>query len=291
MGSSAMSSFGSQASAIAMATRWRWPPEISCGKARAIRPGSGSRTSFERPVDGLAQLLPLAGRCGGRAAPRSGGPAASAGPARSAAPGRRRPRPVRVRRSAASRRRPTICVPGEFDAAGRGHAVGQQSDDRERRQGLAGAGLADEAERVHRRPTVKDRSSTSVRPSAVADGESAYVEDESRAPPPGGRVEVSRRPSARRFTPMTSSDEQRCRGRSRRRAPCDGALGLLQHAAPGRVGRRRCRDRGRTGSASASTARPNCSARLTTRVGQMLGSTWLRTMRGQEVPGVRAAVM
>ncbi len=31
VGSSAIRSFGSQASAIAMATRWRWPPESSCG--------------------------------------------------------------------------------------------------------------------------------------------------------------------------------------------------------------------------------------------------------------------
>ena len=44
VGSSAMSSSGSQASAIAIMTRWAMPPDISCGKALRRRSGSGMPT-------------------------------------------------------------------------------------------------------------------------------------------------------------------------------------------------------------------------------------------------------
>ena len=45
VGSSAISSFGRVASALAIATRWRIPPENWCGNASSARSGSGSRTS------------------------------------------------------------------------------------------------------------------------------------------------------------------------------------------------------------------------------------------------------
>ena len=45
VGSSAISSLGSQAMAMAIATRWRMPPDISCGYWRARRSGSGMPTS------------------------------------------------------------------------------------------------------------------------------------------------------------------------------------------------------------------------------------------------------
>jgi hypothetical protein len=45
VGSSAMRSFGRQASATAIAIRWRMPPENWCGKARSADSGSGMRTS------------------------------------------------------------------------------------------------------------------------------------------------------------------------------------------------------------------------------------------------------
>ncbi len=44
MGSSHRSTFGSDASAMAMRTRWRMPPESWCGKAWARRSGSGMPT-------------------------------------------------------------------------------------------------------------------------------------------------------------------------------------------------------------------------------------------------------
>ncbi len=72
VGSSASSTFGLQASAIAIAARWRMPPENSCGKRSAARAGD---------ADQLEQLAPPApGRRGPRrcrAAPsarRSGEP-------------------------------------------------------------------------------------------------------------------------------------------------------------------------------------------------------------------------
>ena len=45
VGSSAISSFGRAASALAIAMRWRIPPENWCGNARSARSGSGIRTS------------------------------------------------------------------------------------------------------------------------------------------------------------------------------------------------------------------------------------------------------
>ena len=45
VGSSAISSSGSLASAIAIITRWRWPPESWCGNAPSRRSGSGMPTS------------------------------------------------------------------------------------------------------------------------------------------------------------------------------------------------------------------------------------------------------
>ena len=45
VGSSAIRSLGRPASAIAIITRWRCPPESSCGYCRSRRAGSGIRTS------------------------------------------------------------------------------------------------------------------------------------------------------------------------------------------------------------------------------------------------------
>ena len=45
VGSSAISSFGSFASAIAIIARWRMPPENSCGYSSTRRAGSGMPTS------------------------------------------------------------------------------------------------------------------------------------------------------------------------------------------------------------------------------------------------------
>ena len=45
VGSSAISSSGSFAIAIAITTRWRMPPDSSCGNLRAIVAGSGKPTA------------------------------------------------------------------------------------------------------------------------------------------------------------------------------------------------------------------------------------------------------
>ena len=49
VGSSAISSFGLQAIAMAIITRWHWPPDIWCGKAP-------SRSAPSRDADLLEQL-------------------------------------------------------------------------------------------------------------------------------------------------------------------------------------------------------------------------------------------
>ena len=59
VGSSAISSFGSHESAIAIITRWRMPPDISCGYCLTRRSGLGMPTSvqrLDRPVPGLLAL-------------------------------------------------------------------------------------------------------------------------------------------------------------------------------------------------------------------------------------------
>ena len=56
VGSSAISSFGSQASAIAIITRWRMPPENWCGYSSMPLPGLRHADQVEHlggPVQGL----------------------------------------------------------------------------------------------------------------------------------------------------------------------------------------------------------------------------------------------
>ena len=61
VGSSAISSCGPQASALAMAMRWRIPPENWCGKLDSTCSGSGRRTVLSSsigPVAGLCRRQP-----------------------------------------------------------------------------------------------------------------------------------------------------------------------------------------------------------------------------------------
>ena len=140
---------GRQARAIAIITRWRIPPENSCGYSRP-RAG-GMPDLLEQLVD--AGLAPRRGRLrlvepdrlddlvADRAAP---------GSARSSRPGRR-PTPRRQRTCSISRlghgragraRRGGCCA--AVDPA----SSGQEPGDREGRRGLAAAGLAGEADHL-----------------------------------------------------------------------------------------------------------------------------------------------
>ncbi len=56
VGSSAMSTDGSTASARAIATRCRWPPDSSCGYFAAIRVGRHQPDRVEQLVHALFQL-------------------------------------------------------------------------------------------------------------------------------------------------------------------------------------------------------------------------------------------
>jgi hypothetical protein len=58
-----MSSSGSQASAMAMSTRWRIPPENSCGYCRARRPASGMPASVISSTARSRAARPRARRC------------------------------------------------------------------------------------------------------------------------------------------------------------------------------------------------------------------------------------
>ena len=57
VGSSAISTFGLQASAMAIITRWRMPPESSCGYWRSRRSGSAMRTAFSALMAAFARLV------------------------------------------------------------------------------------------------------------------------------------------------------------------------------------------------------------------------------------------
>ena len=58
IGSSASSTSGSAASARAIATRWRWPPESSCGYLSTYRAAGRQLDPVEELVEGLLELVP-----------------------------------------------------------------------------------------------------------------------------------------------------------------------------------------------------------------------------------------
>ncbi len=62
VGSSAMSSSGSQARAIAIITRWAMPPDSSCGKAFSRRSGSGMPTIRSSSSARASATLPFMSR-------------------------------------------------------------------------------------------------------------------------------------------------------------------------------------------------------------------------------------
>ena len=59
VGSSAISSVGSQASAMAIVARWRMPPDSSCGYCAARRFGSGMPTLSSRSTAAAQAALRL----------------------------------------------------------------------------------------------------------------------------------------------------------------------------------------------------------------------------------------
>ena len=270
VGSSAISSCGRQASAAAMATRWRWPPEISCGYARAIRSGSGSRTSVERvehgaAESGAAQPEVPAQRLGDLARR-----AASAGRARSAAPGRP---------TDATRPRSGDQVP--FARADHLDAV----EDRRCRTPSSPAGSSpvtanevsdlpepDSPIRLSRSPASTGTRRRRRARRAVAAPSTLEVPCTSRIIATSSCVgsATSRRPSATRLTPITRTTSATPGAIAPTGAtatvPCASCSRRPQDAFGGGAPSPRY-DR----LASASTATPNWSARLTLSVGQMFG--------------------
>ena len=69
VGSSAIRSFGRQASAIAIITRWRSPPESSCGYCPSRRSGAPIPTSRNRSSTCARVSARVAGRCRRSASP------------------------------------------------------------------------------------------------------------------------------------------------------------------------------------------------------------------------------
>ena len=153
VGSSAISSLGSQASAMAIMTRCRIPPENWCGYSPSRSPGLRHPDQAEHLDRALHGLPPVRPR--GAAGPprRSACRRSSSGSARSSGPGRSSRSRCRGCCASASSPSPLISPPVQVDASRRDvPADGQQAHDRQRGHRLAAAGLADDAEalaRVH----------------------------------------------------------------------------------------------------------------------------------------------
>ena len=147
VGSSAISRSGSQASAMAIITRWRMPPDIWCGYSSKRRSGAGMRT---RCSAAMARLAQRAGRGGAVVRAHRLGDLIADGEHRVQAGHRllEDHRDAVAADVAHLRRRQVEQVPAVEhdlpggDAAGRRH----QAHHGQRQHRLAAAGLADDAE-------------------------------------------------------------------------------------------------------------------------------------------------
>ena len=149
VGSSAISSFGSQDSAIAIATRWRMPPDSWCGILRQalLRRGNADRgqqldgaPGRRRDVE-LEMLLQCFDQL------RADGEHRIERCHRILEHHRKRARPQLAQ---GVRRKAREILPVEQHAAGELRLLGHELQDRARQHGLAAAGLADNAERPAR---------------------------------------------------------------------------------------------------------------------------------------------
>ena len=161
VGSSAMSSFGSHDRAIAIITRWRMPPDISCGYCLTRRSGDGMPTRperLDRPVPGLllADLLVELDLLGDLVADREDRVQA-------------RQRLLEDHRDVVAadlahlvdrHRQDLAAVEPDLALDDLGRRDVEQAHDRERGDALAGAGLADDARASGRAPRLNETPST-----------------------------------------------------------------------------------------------------------------------------------
>ena len=147
VGSSAIRSSGSAASAPAIMTRWSIPPESSSGYDRCVRSGSLMPTSaeeLERPVPGSCRGPSRRAPGAPRRCDRRSGTGDRCAPA---GPGRSSPRDARGAR-AGPRVETQDLDPVEDHAPGQARAGRQQAENRPGGHRLAAAGLADEADHL-----------------------------------------------------------------------------------------------------------------------------------------------
>ena len=245
VGSSAISSFGLQASAIAIITRWRMPPESWCGYSRTRRCGSGMPTSVS------ISIACASAACASQALMQ---------PQRLADLAADRQHRVEARHRLLEDHRDVVAadvahLAARTVAAGRvpskrmragdlARRLGDQPQDRHRGDRLAAAGFADDGQRLagvdvegdavdradRRRPGVREMGLE------VLDFEQRH-RAQSRFGQRGSSA--SRRPSPSRFTASTVMRQEH------RREEHDVGLDLPQRAAlghdvaPGRDDRRR----------------------------------------------------
>ena len=242
VGSSAMSSLGSQASAIAIITRWRMPPESWCGYSSTRSRGRGQADQVEHLDRPLARssLLDLAvrGTASATCLPTvTSGSATTSGPGRSSR-SRRRASCALLRPQLGSSRPPSWIEPPRCGP------VGQQPHDRQRGHGLAAAGLADDAERLalgdlsvtpSTACTLRPRNSISVRRSVISRSATSCC-------PPTGAAAGSRRVAERVTDEVEREQIKMIATPGGRSATIIAALDIVEaapeHRAPVRVGRR-----------------------------------------------------
>ena len=167
VGSSAMSSSGSQASAIAIITRCAMPPDSSCGNASSRRSGSGMPTirSSSAARSRAARRFML--RCSSSTSP-SCMPTFKTGFRLLVGCWKimliRLPRSLRISRSrSVSRSRPSKRTEPAVDLAGRG----DEAHDRQAGDALPAARLADEAEDLAAVDVEVDAGTARTTPSGV----------------------------------------------------------------------------------------------------------------------------
>ena len=165
---------------MAIITRWRWPPESSCGKARAERSGSGRPTSARSSIAAPAPAGPVEGAVG-----LEGFGDLVGDPHHRVERGHRlledhADARARARSRMARSSRPRRSCGPEADAAGdRAHSARQQAHDGVGGERLARPRFADDAERLaraDRERQVLDRMRP-VRPRRQGEGEALDGED------------------------------------------------------------------------------------------------------------------
>ena len=234
VGSSAISTSGSLAIAMAIITRWRMPPENSCGYWRARVPGCGMPTRSSSSTDLVRGLLASAASGGRRSSRRSGRRRGAPGSAPTAGPGRSWRSSCRATDAGQllAARRPAPAV--DLDRAGDLRAsLGSRPMTAEERHRLARAGLADDGDDLAGLDVEVDAADRLDRAVIGGEGDPQSRISRTVAQPSAQRrsavclgSNASRKPSPTKLTAARSMSTSDAHGKTTsHQLPGDGAVG------------------------------------------------------------------